>query len=143
MVSGPSSLRHRLFAGLALLALVVAQVLPWPPVRGPSAGAARSAAIAGSRTPAICPHHPQGCPRDCLCPKLHPDADGEGSAVAAGPALVQCTERGVWAPDAPGICLPALPFAIRIPEPIGILRGPAPAATAKGFRPAPGKIPIA
>lgn len=136
----------RSLAGVAtLLALIVAQLLPWPALGpGRAAGAAKTAAIAVPQAPETCPHHPQGCPPDCHCPKIHHDAGEDGAGTLAGPALVRCTALGdSLTPAAPGLFLPPHPPAVRFPDREQALRLSAAQATARGFRPLPAKIPIA
>ncbi len=136
---------RRLAGSASLLIIVVAQVLPWAafaPGRLPSP--VKAAAIGSARAMEICPHHPQGCPPDCHCPKVHPDADEEETGTLAGPALVRCTALGdPITPGAPGPCLPASPFAFHFPERLQALPAFAHPATVRGFRPLPAKIPIA
>lgn len=137
--------RIRRLAGFAsLLIIVVVQVLPWAafaPGRVP--GQVKAAAIGAARALEICPHHPQGCPPDCHCPKVRPDADEEATGTLAGPALVRCTALGdPLTPADPGPCLPAGPIAFRFPERMHALPAFAHPATAWGFRPLPAKIPI-
>jgi len=53
----------------------------------------------------ICPHHPHGCPRDCMCPKIASAevSQGKGSGFLREPAFVICTEQGAkgTSPSAP------------------------------------------
>jgi hypothetical protein len=137
--------RIRSLIGLASLAFLVAQALPWPafgPGRAP--GAAKAAAIEMPQALETCPHHPQGCPPDCRCAKIHQDPGGEETGAISGPALVRCTALGdSITPAPPGPFLPAGPIAIRFPERLHALPAFFSQATAPGFRPAPAKIPIA
>ncbi len=53
---------------------------------------------------AICPHHPLGCPKDCLCPKTWKPADAESEyeGTLNEPALTACTSKATHdAPSAP------------------------------------------
>src|SRR3954463_10544662 len=42
-----------------------------------------------------CPHHPEGCPKDCLCPKTYITADedtgGQSPSALRQPRLAACT----------------------------------------------------
>jgi hypothetical protein len=139
------SARIRSLAGFAsLLALVVAQVLPWPAfVPGRATGAVQAAAISTPRGMETCPHHPEGCPPDCSCPKLHTDPGEAEGGTLAGPALARCTAMGTAvSPAAPEVFLPACPIAFAIPERWQSLPASPRQATAKGFRAPPAKIPI-
>lgn len=73
----------------------------------------------------ICHHHPQGCPKDCFCPKILPD---EGGATDISdeisdkresihqPILVQCTEDNAAAGPPAGVTALANPVReIRMP----------------------------
>ncbi len=46
----------------------------------------------------ICVHHPEGCPKDCLCPKLNPGVDVKSHQPLSGsvhePYWVNCSEQG-------------------------------------------------
>jgi len=139
------SARIRSLAGFAsLLIFVVAQVLPWPAIGpGLASSAVQAAAISAPRTVETCPHHPQGCPPDCLCPKIHTDLGQEETGTLAGPALVRCTALGdSITPAAPGPFLPANPITFRFPDRTHALPAFAQQATTGGFRPLPAKIPI-
>ena len=53
--------------------------------------------ILNSAPQGICVHHPQGCPRNCLCPKIHPEAHADyeetiHQSILNEPTLVNCTE---------------------------------------------------
>jgi hypothetical protein len=50
----------------------------------------------------VCEHHPQGCPKDCFCPKIYEETSPSSSSTSpsvqsksmdwmTGPLLVQCT----------------------------------------------------
>jgi hypothetical protein len=54
-------------------------------------------AIHGVAPFGVCEHHPDGCPRVCLCPKIDPagrDGDGESLGRVREPSLVNCTAQG-------------------------------------------------
>lgn len=130
-------------AGL-LLAFVLAQALPWLGF-GPAAPrtAVQAAAIAAPGLE-ICAHHPEGCPRDCLCPKIHQEDEAGPAGILAGPALVECTGKAGPASTAPaGLFLLPGPIEASLLHRIQTLPAPRVEATAPGFRPFPGKIPIA
>ncbi len=60
---------------------------------------AADAAITAPDVIATCPHHPHGCPKDCMCPKtyvtvVNGDAHDDDSGGLTGTALVTCTEQG-------------------------------------------------
>ena len=138
------SLSRRTAVCALLLALLAGQALPWLSFgQRQDPGAIQATAIAAPG-PETCHHHPEGCPRDCFCPKIHADADEAPSGSLAGAALGRCTERGgstAPAPSAP--CLIPAPIETVMPDRSRPLPSPAPQAIAPGFRPAPGKVPIA
>lgn len=130
----------RLLAALFLLA----QAFPWPASGKTDPGAVRAAAIAAPQALEVCPHHPEGCPRDCMCPKTKVEADGPDSGTLTGPALTRCaSESRAAPPESAAIFIVPEPPAFRLPAPIQ----PAPLRPARqplpGFRAAPDKIPIA
>lgn len=93
-----------------LLALAVSQGLDWArDFRAARASAVASAAIHAGHALEVCPHHPQGCPKDCMCPKVKLEDSGSGVPASdlAQPFLTQCTEKGPS--DIPA---PAAPFLI-------------------------------
>lgn len=139
-------LRARAWAALMLLiACVLSQVMPWPAhARGTAEGEAAAAAIALPQARETCPHHPQGCPPDCLCPKDRVDAGAADAGYPEGAALSSCAGK-TWAdaPAAGGLSFtePSI-LAVR-PDPFRYLDLPAPSRPSPGFRADSGKIPIA
>ena len=65
--------------------------------------AATEIQVTGTPTP-ICHHHPEGCPKDCFCPKIVPEDSEPAHAHEGGTvreaSLVRCTEHapGDFAP---------------------------------------------
>lgn len=64
------------------------------------------------QAPAICHHHPEGCPKDCFCPKIKPpEPSREMPAIQPGsfhePTLVHCTQ-GDASHSGPGLIALAL-----------------------------------
>jgi len=107
------------FIGFAsLLAFVVTQVLPWGAFGpGRASSAIKAAAIEAPQARETCIHHPQGCPPDCLCPKLQHDPGEEETGNLSEPTLVRCTALGdPISPPTPGPFLLARPIAFHLPE---------------------------
>jgi hypothetical protein len=95
----------------------------------------------------ICHHHPEGCPKDCFCPKITSGIEPESphTGTLREPALVNCTE------DAAVSASPQ--FSIFLPDPvwemlqaleaIGLLKPVDPRGLPNPFRDPPQKVPIA
>ena len=71
-----------------------------------------------AKTIATCPHHPHGCPKECMCPKIYVtvgDTDHdeqEASGSLREPTLVTCTESGAQSLTSfHAVFLPATPPA--------------------------------
>ncbi len=97
----------------------------------------------------ICEHHPEGCPKACLCPKIRVQSDGsvaEESPLQArtrGPALTACSEGAQHAPHPPaesGWASAVSPFLESCSSPAS---PPSPAALLAHPSEPPFKIPIA
>jgi hypothetical protein len=74
---------------------------------------AADVAISLPRTIAVCPHHPHGCPKDCMCPKTYITVGGDSDDVEVSgslhePAWVTCSGPG------PQSLTPS--FAVFLPE---------------------------
>ena len=60
----------------------------------------KDVAISVPKMIATCPHHPDGCPKDCMCPKTfltlggHDDDERRASGSLHEPAWVTCSENG-------------------------------------------------
>ena len=114
----------------------------------------------------ICHHHPQGCPKDCFCPKIHPDEGGApdlSGDISGGisgdisgdisvkresihqPVLVQCTEDSAAAGPTAGATALAVPILeIRMPFwAVGNCPGPLIPSLLESPQEPPLKIPIA
>lgn len=93
--------------------------------------------VAGAPAP-TCHHHPEGCPKDCFCPKVVAEPSGHDHTEAASnllePSLVQCTESspGESAPQLMASWLQPLPG---IPDLRGMARKVSAAATASARDP--------
>jgi hypothetical protein len=78
-----------------------------------TAKTAKDVAISVPKTVEVCHHHPQGCPKSCMCPKMHMAMGHDAPSKAAGtlnePTLVNCTEQGPQST--------VQGFAVFIPEP--------------------------
>jgi hypothetical protein len=94
-----------------------------------------------------CPHHPYGCPKDCLCPKSYvPTDEGESAPSPSAlrqPRLAACTSHQDFVPDGIPLLLPR-PASLRLRcEPEARLPKEGIAATHSGHTRPPRKIPIA
>lgn len=119
----------------------------------PKETTAADAAISVPRTIAVCPHHPHGCPKDCMCPKTYitvgvaaenDSGRGENPGTLQEPAWVTCTQQGpqsltpsfaVFLPEALGNSLVFTTTFFRMPDGKNSL--------ADSFQEPPQKIPIA
>jgi hypothetical protein len=130
---------------ILLLACILSQVMPWPPHAPEKAGGeAAAAAIALPQARETCPHHPEGCPPDCLCPKDRADAGAADAEYPSGAALSRCAGKTLAdAPAAGALFLPEAPILSVLREPSSSLTRPAPCRPGPGFRAESGKIPIA
>lgn len=112
------SLRLRKVGFFALLCAQVVNLTAWGIQIGGSIKesretTAKDVAISVPRVIAVCPHHPHGCPKDCMCPKTYITVGGDSDDVEAlgtlnEPALVTCTKHG------PQSLTPS--FAVFLPE---------------------------
>jgi hypothetical protein len=134
-------------AVILLLACILSQAVPWPPharAGEKAVGEAAAAAIALPQARETCPHHPEGCPPDCLCPKDRVDAGAADAEYPSGAALSRCAGKTLAdAPAAGGLFLPEDPVLAVLLDPFSYLTLPAPCRPAPGFRAESGKIPIA
>jgi hypothetical protein len=136
----------RAWTALTLLcACILSQAVPWPPhARGSAGGEAAAAAIVVAQARETCPHHPEGCPPDCLCPKDPADAGAAAAEYPSGAALSRCAGKTPCeAPAAGGLFLPEGSLIAALPDPYRYLILPAPSRPSPGFRAESGKIPIA
>ncbi len=79
-----------------------------------------AAAIRIDKTLEICPHHPEGCPKSCLCPKtrIHMDESNDSapqhSSTLNEPSWVTCNEGGTSL-NAPAFALFIATEGVEIP----------------------------
>jgi hypothetical protein len=96
--------------------------------------------------PLICEHHPQGCPKHCVCPKITRLAEGNPADVLLpddGPVIARCAEKD------PRQAPPVL--SLLLAEPVWRMAGPPesssvfargePRLPADPFRDPPHKVP--
>jgi hypothetical protein len=130
---------------LLLFACLLSQAVSWPAHNQKAGGGeAAAAAIAVAQVRETCPHHPEGCPPDCLCPKDSRAAGATESEFPSGPAFTRCAGKALADAPAPGglFSWEATITAVA-PDPFRYLILPAPTRPAPGFRAEAGKIPIA
>jgi hypothetical protein len=142
MASRAKSLSARAAALLLLAAFLAAQFLP---IAGPKAGGAVEAtAIETGAALEFCPHHPEGCPKECMCPKIRSEADSDDVGSVRQPTLARCSGKAkVPAAEALGGGLPLEPDRIALlprAEPVAPARATTPSDP---FREDPAKVPIA
>lgn len=94
-----------------------------------------------SPAPERCHHHPEGCPKDCFCPKItdeashsHEEPAEAPAATLAEPMLVQCTEGtpddrppallALWPVVTPMLPLVALSSDLSLPVSSSLPRDP-------------------
>jgi hypothetical protein len=129
---------------ILLFACFLSQAMPWPAQPREAAGEAAAAAILAPHARETCPHHPEGCPPDCLCPKDHVDAGAAALDYPTGAALSRCAGKAPAEAPAPcGLWLPEEAALAERPDPFRYLIPSTPSRPLAGYRAESAKIPIA
>jgi hypothetical protein len=93
----------------------------------------------------VCPHHPHGCPKECMCPKTYlrvGDSDDEDGALRS-PSLVACTESDSEFPSPSfAVFIAETPATLNVCSPVSSLSLRKALALPSPLREPPQKIPI-
>lgn len=141
MASRSKSLSVRITALVLLAAFLGAQALTWVVPR--KLGAVESVAIAAGEALEFCPHHPEGCPKECTCPKIRSEADSKDEGAMRQATLERCAGKAKSAvPEALGTGLPSDAACIAFHPRSAPLKAAVADSPADAFSEPPVKVPI-